>query len=129
MLLPGVTFALLYAWPFLEARFTRDDRPHHLLDRARDHPMRTALGATALAFYGVMFVAASNDLIAVWLRMSVLTMTWIFRVLLIVLPPLVGYVTYRLMKALARSGAERLSEMPLAALGYRHHEERRAASS
>ena len=128
VLLPGVTFAVLYVWPFLEARFTGDHGPHHVLDRARDHPMRTALGATALAFYGVMFVAASNDLIATWLRVSVLTTTAVFRVLVLVVPPVVGYVTFKLMTALARSRAERFSEMPLAALG-EGSKEHRAASS
>lgn len=28
-LLPGITFELLYAWPFLEARFTGDPQEHH----------------------------------------------------------------------------------------------------
>jgi hypothetical protein len=42
--------------------------------------------------------------------------TLFFQVALLVLPPLVGYATYRLMRGLARSGAERLSEMPLSAL-------------
>jgi ubiquinol-cytochrome c reductase cytochrome b subunit len=116
VLLPGLTFAALYAWPFLEARFLGDHEPHHLLDRARDHPVRTAIGATTLAFYTVMFAAASNDVIAKWLAVSVLTTTWVFRILLFVIPPLVGYVTYALMKALALSGAERLSEMSIGAL-------------
>jgi ubiquinol-cytochrome c reductase cytochrome b subunit len=116
VLLPGLTFTALYAWPFLEARFTGDHSPHHLLDRARDHPMRTALGAATLTFYLVIFTAASNDLIAKWFRVPVLTMTQVFRLLLLLLPPLVGYVVYRLMKALATSGVRRFSEMPLSAL-------------
>ena len=35
VVLPGLTFALLYAWPFLEARRTHDHDEHHLLDRPR----------------------------------------------------------------------------------------------
>jgi ubiquinol-cytochrome c reductase cytochrome b subunit len=116
VLMPGLTFAALYAWPFLEARLTGDHQPHNLLDRARDHPMRTALGAATLAFYFVMFAAASNDLMATWLDASVLTITTVFRVLLLVVPPLVGFAVHRLMAALARSGAARFSEMPLGAL-------------
>jgi ubiquinol-cytochrome c reductase cytochrome b subunit len=116
VLMPGLTFAALYAWPLLEARLTGDHEPHNLLDRARDHPMRTALGAATLAFYFVMFAAASNDLMATWFDASVLTVTTVFRVLLLVVPPLVGYVVHRLMAALARSGAARFSEMPLGAL-------------
>jgi ubiquinol-cytochrome c reductase cytochrome b subunit len=116
VLLPGVTFLLLFVWPFLEARFTGDRDPHHLLDRARDRPARTALGGVTLTFYIVLFVAASNDLIAKWLKISVLTTTTVFQVLLIVLPPIVGYFVYRLMKALQLSGVERFSEMPARAL-------------
>jgi ubiquinol-cytochrome c reductase cytochrome b subunit len=116
VLLPGLTFAALYAWPFLEARFTGDHEPHHLLDRARDHPVRTGLGAAVLTLYFIMFVAASNDLIAKWFRVPVLAMTQVFRFLLLLLPPIVGYVVYRLMKALATSGVDRFSEMPLSAL-------------
>jgi ubiquinol-cytochrome c reductase cytochrome b subunit len=116
VLMPGATFMLLYAWPFLEARFTRDVAPHHLLDRARDHPMRTALGAATLTFYAVMFFAASNDLISKWFTLSVVSVTWFFRVALVVVPPLVGWAMHRLMTALAVSGAPRFTEMPLSAL-------------
>jgi ubiquinol-cytochrome c reductase cytochrome b subunit len=119
VLLPGLTFGLLYAWPFLEARFTGDRDPHHLLDRARDRPVRTALGAATLTFYAVIFFAASNDLVAKWFALSVETITWVFRGLVLVLPPLVGYVVYRLMKALAASGADRFTHMPLDALRHR----------
>ena len=69
-----------------------------------------------MTFYIVLFVAASNDLIAKWLKISVLTTTTVFQVLLIVLPPIVGYFVYRLMKALQLSGVERFSEMPARAL-------------
>jgi ubiquinol-cytochrome c reductase cytochrome b subunit len=116
ILLPGLTFAALYAWPFIEARFTGDREPHNLLDRPRDHPVRTALGVATLVFYAVMFIAASNDLIAKWLRVPVLATTQVFRFLILILPPLAGYMTYRLMKALAASGAARFSEMPFAAI-------------
>ncbi len=116
ILLPGVTFALLYVWPFLEARCTRDRDPHHLLDRARDHPVRTALGVTTLTFYVVLQLAASNDLIAKWFYVSVATITWVFRVLVFVLPAVSGYLTYRLMKGLQVSEAQRLGDVPLAAV-------------
>jgi ubiquinol-cytochrome c reductase cytochrome b subunit len=116
VLLPGVTFMLLYAWPFLEARMTHDHAVHHLLDRPRDRPMRTALGALTLTFYGVLFFAASNDLVAKWLQVSVETVTDVFRVLLFVLPPIVGAAAYVLCVGLVRSGAPRLSRMPARAL-------------
>ena len=116
VLLPGITFLLLYAWPFLEARFTKDLEPHHLLDRARDHPARTALGAATLTFYVVLFFAASNDLVAKIMEVRVETVTTVYQVLVLALPPIVGYIVFRLMKGLLASGAERFSQMPLSAL-------------
>jgi ubiquinol-cytochrome c reductase cytochrome b subunit len=116
VLLPGLTFLFLYAWPFLEARFTGDYAVHHLLDRPRDRPVRTALGMTTLAFYLVLHLAASSDLIAKRFGLDVNGVTVFFQVALLLLPPLVGYATYRLMRGLVRSGADRLSEMPLSAL-------------
>ncbi len=116
VLVPGVTFAALYLWPFLEARFTGDRGPHHLLDRARDHPVRTAFGVTALSFFVLLQLAASNDLAAHWLYASVATITWTFRIVVLVIPPALGYVTYRLMRALQVSGAERFAEVPLRAV-------------
>src|SRR5687767_15149948 len=119
VLLPGITFMLLYAWPFLEARFTRDREPHHLLDLARYHPVRTALGVATLCFYVVLFLAASNDLVAIWFEVPVESVTIAYQIALFVLPPIAGYVTYRLMRALALSDAERLTEMPASALKLR----------
>ncbi len=116
VLLPGITFLLLYLWPFLEARFTGDRKPHHLLDRARDRPVRTALGVTTLTFYVMLQLAASNDLIALWLGVSVATVTWIFRIGVLVLPPLSGYCAYRLMKGLQVSRAKRFATVPLDAV-------------
>jgi ubiquinol-cytochrome c reductase cytochrome b subunit len=116
VLMPGITFALLYAWPFLEARYSKDHAVHHLLDRPRDHPVRTALGAATLAFYAALFFAASIDLLAKWMRVSVHTMLFIFQVLVIVSPLVAGWVTYRLMKALQASGVDRFGHRPWSAL-------------
>jgi ubiquinol-cytochrome c reductase cytochrome b subunit len=112
VLLPGITFAILYAWPWLEARYTGDREPHNLLDRPRDKPMRTAIGAGALTFYAVLQLAASNDLIAQRLEVPVDTVTWFFRITVLILPPLLGWATYRLMARLKASGAERLVDVP-----------------
>jgi len=119
VLLPGLTFGLLYVWPFLEAWATDDRLPHHLLDRPRDRPLRTAFGAAALSFYTVLLAAGSNDLIAKWFQVPVESITWMFRVLLFVLPLVVGFVTHRLMRSLKLSGAGSFSTMPGSALSRR----------
>jgi ubiquinol-cytochrome c reductase cytochrome b subunit len=105
VVVPGVTFLLLYLWPFLEQRLARDRDAHQLLDRPRDHPVRCALGAATLAFYGAMLAAASNDVIAKAARVPVTALTWAGRALLLVLPVLAAAVTYLLARALRDSGA------------------------
>ena len=112
VLLPSIAFGVLFAWPWLEARFTKDREPHNLLDRPRDRPFRTAIGAGALTFFAVLQLAASNDLVAQKLTLSVETVTWFFRIAVLVVPPLVGWLTYKLMKRLQISGAEKLVDLP-----------------
>ncbi len=100
--LPGVTFALLYLWPFLEARFTGDRSEHHLLDRPRDRPVRTALGVATIAFYGVLFLAGGGDVLSTTFGVSVNAVFQAFRVLLFVLPAASAWVAYRLCRDLAQ---------------------------
>jgi ubiquinol-cytochrome c reductase cytochrome b subunit len=101
VLLPGLTFALLYAWPLLEARLTHDHVDHHLLDRPRDRPVRTAIGVAALAFYIILFIAGGNDVLAAQFEVSVNLITDVLRVALFVVPVVLGYLTYRLCTELA----------------------------
>lgn len=116
VLLPGLTFLLLYLWPFLEQRFTGDRSEHQLLDRPRDRPARTAIGAAALVFYGLLFLAGSNDVVAAMFEVDVNAVTWTLRFAVILLPPLVGLGVHRLMRALKRSEAETFLQVPLAAM-------------
>ena len=104
VLLPGLTFAGLYLWPFLERRFSRDGEAHNLLDRPRDRPVRTAIGAAALAFYTILFVAGGNDVLAALVQIAPETITNIFRVGVIVVPLAVFFLTRAICRSLARSG-------------------------
>ncbi|MEA2508709.1 MAG: ubiquinol-cytochrome c reductase cytochrome b subunit [Actinomycetota bacterium] len=114
VLLPGITFGLLYLWPFLEARLTHDYGPHELLDRPTDRPVRSAIGAGVLTFYIVLLFSASNDVIARMFQVPVLAMTVAFRIALFVIPLLVAYVVYRWFKAVKVAGAEGVMEVSLA---------------
>jgi ubiquinol-cytochrome c reductase cytochrome b subunit len=98
--IPGITFAMLYAWPFLEARMTKDWAEHHLLDRPRDRPVRTAIGVAVLTFYVILFAAGGNDVLAARFDISVNTITWAFRIAVLTVPPLTGLLTYRLCREL-----------------------------
>jgi len=102
VLMPSLTFGVLYLWPFLERRFTRDKDPHNLLDRPRDAPLRTALGAATLAFYGILLLAGGNDVLAGIFRIAPEDITNAFRVLVFAVPLAVFFVTRNVCRSLAR---------------------------
>jgi ubiquinol-cytochrome c reductase cytochrome b subunit len=96
VVLPGVLFVVSMAYPFIEARLNGDTRDHHLLQRPRDVPARTGLGAMATVFYLVLTAAGASDVIAANLDISVNAMTWAGRIGLLILPPLAYYLAYRI---------------------------------
>ena len=116
VLLPGLTFLVMYLWPFLEARFTGDRDPHHVLDRPRDHPLRSAIGAGALAFYFILFLAGSNDVMARVFDISVEGVTVGLQIAVLAVPVVVGLLTHRFMRALRAVRAEDALHLPLRAL-------------
>jgi ubiquinol-cytochrome c reductase cytochrome b subunit len=101
VLLPGITFGLLYLWPWLEGHFTHDRGVHNICDRPRDAPVRTGMGVAAIAFYSMLFVAGGTDVIASTLNVSENSIIWFIRVSVIVLPVVSGYAAYRLCRELA----------------------------
>ncbi|MDQ1375495.1 MAG: ubiquinol-cytochrome c reductase cytochrome b subunit, partial [Actinomycetota bacterium] len=103
VLLPGLTFGALYAWPFIEARVTRDREPHELLDRPRDRPARTAIGVGVLAFYFVLLLAGGQDIFAEHLHVSIISVVRAFQVSLFVLPLAVALFAYKLSSDLRAS--------------------------
>ncbi|MET0452378.1 MAG: cytochrome bc complex cytochrome b subunit [Mycobacterium sp.] len=102
-LLMGLVFGLLTAYPFLEKKMSGDTAHHNLLQRPRDAPVRTAVGAMAIAFYIVLTFACMNDIIALKFHVSLNATTWIGRIGMVVLPAIVYYITYRWCISLQRS--------------------------
>jgi ubiquinol-cytochrome c reductase cytochrome b subunit len=102
-LVMGVVLVLLTIYPFLEKRFSGDRAHHNLLQRPRDVPVRTAIGAMAIAFYLVLTLSAMNDVLAFKFHISLNATTWIGRIGMIVLPPLIYFITYRWAIGLQRS--------------------------
>jgi ubiquinol-cytochrome c reductase cytochrome b subunit len=100
--LPVALFALLYAWPFLEERIVGDRGGHHLLDRPRDRPVRTAFGVALLALLTVLMAAASHDQQAAALQVPVDRMTDAYRVAVVVVPGLAAVVAYHINRARLR---------------------------
>ena len=101
VLFPGITFTVFYAWPFIEDHFTHESRQeHHLLDRPRDRPLRTAIGSGVLAFYFLLFSASATDVLANFFGISLNIVLWSFRILVPTVPIIVGFVAHRICKEL-----------------------------
>jgi len=103
LILPGIMFTGLALYPFIESWATGDKREHHLLDRPRNAPNRTAIGAMALTFTLVSLINGGNDLIAVTFDLTINQMMWFSRIAIIVLPPIAFIVTKRLCLSLQRA--------------------------
>ena len=109
VVLPGILVMLSLSYPFVEARRNRDNKHHNLLQRPRDVPGRTALGAMAVTFFLILTFTGANDVIADKFRISLNAMTWAGRIGLILLPPLAYYLTYRICLGLQQHDREVLA--------------------
>jgi ubiquinol-cytochrome c reductase cytochrome b subunit len=89
-------------YPAVERKFTGDNAIHNLLQRPRDVPVRTSLGAMAITFYFWLLLLGGNDIIADKFNISLNATTWAGRIGIFLLPPLAYYATYRLCIGLQR---------------------------
>lgn len=110
VVLPSTMVLLAMAYPWLERRLTRDTAHHNLIDRNRDKPVRTALGAMSLTFFLVLLASGFNDLLAMEFDISLNAMVWMGRLGLLLLPPLAYAVTYRYCLGLADTDREVLED-------------------
>jgi len=102
-LFPLVVLLVLGSWPWIERRLTGDRGFHNVLDRPRDAPWRTALGAGLLTFVLLVFFAGSADRAFVSYQVDYDTQIWIYRILCLVLPPLVTWLTLKVCRGLQRA--------------------------
>jgi ubiquinol-cytochrome c reductase cytochrome b subunit len=101
-----VFLGLVAVYPFVEAWVTGDKREHHVLDRPRNAPTRTGIGAAGVTFYGVLWAAASTDLIAVFFQMSLNHVLTVMQIMLIAGPFAAYIITKRTCLALQRKDRE-----------------------
>jgi ubiquinol-cytochrome c reductase cytochrome b subunit len=102
----GIVFTVLFTYPWIERWITKDEREHHVLDRPRNAPTRTAIGMAGFTFYCVMWAAASSDLIATHFHVSLNDVTYWLRTLFFVGPIIAFVVTKRIALALQRKDRE-----------------------
>ena len=106
LIIPGILFTGMALYPFIESWITGDKREHHLLDRPRNVPNRTALGAMSLTFMIVALINGGNDIIATHFDLTINQIMWGTRIGIIVLPPLAFVITKRICLSLQRADRE-----------------------
>jgi ubiquinol-cytochrome c reductase cytochrome b subunit len=109
VVLPGILSTVPLVYPWIEARLTKDKAHHNLLQRPRDFPERTGLGAAGIAFYLVLLFSGGNDIIADKFHISLNAMTWAGRIGLLILPVLAYYVARRIALGLQQHDREVLA--------------------
>jgi ubiquinol-cytochrome c reductase cytochrome b subunit len=92
--LMGLLLTTLAVYPFIERWVTGDNSEHHLLDRPRNAPTRTGFGVGGVLFYGLLWIAGGNDIIARQFHLSLNAITWFMRIAVFV-GPVIGFIVAR----------------------------------
>ena len=99
-LFPLIVVGALLSWPWLERRITGDYAFHNVLERPRDRPWRTAIGAAFLTWVILIFMTGSADRVYVLLGISYVGQIWAYRFAIWVLPVVVLIITWRVCLSL-----------------------------
>jgi ubiquinol-cytochrome c reductase cytochrome b subunit len=108
IVLPGLMFTILTVLPFVEQWITGDKREHHLLQRPRNAPNRTAFMVGLMTFYGILWSASANDIIAIKFDLNLNALTYFNRVMVFLGPVLAYWITRRWCVSLQRADQNRL---------------------
>lgn len=101
-----VFMAAVALYPFFEAWVTGDRREHHIAERPRNAPVRTAIGAAGVTFYASLWAAASSDLIATHFRLTIEGVILALQVTTVFGPFVAFFITKRVCLALQRKDRE-----------------------
>lgn len=95
-LFPMIVFGVLFLWPAIDRRLTRDRGVHHLLDRPRDNPLRTGVLWGFFTWVGFIFFAGSADRLYVQANIPYQTQVWTYAIASFIVPVIVGWAVKRL---------------------------------
>ncbi|WP_174774743.1 MULTISPECIES: ubiquinol-cytochrome c reductase cytochrome b subunit [Cryobacterium] len=102
----GLFILVVLIYPFIEAWVTGDKREHHILDRPRNAPTRTAIGAAGVTFYAALWATASSDIIATHFSVTMEGVIHTMQFLTIVGPFIAFFVAKRVCLALQKKDRE-----------------------
>lgn len=104
----GLMLGALALYPFIESWITGDKREHHILDRPRNAPTRTALGVAWVTAYVIMLLGGGNDIFATHFNLSINAITWFVRITYFVGPVLAFVITKRICLGLQRRDKDKV---------------------
>ncbi|MFF7453237.1 cytochrome bc complex cytochrome b subunit [Kitasatospora sp. NPDC008115] len=107
MIFPLILVAI-WVYPFLEGWITGDKREHHIAERPRNAPVRTAFGAAWITLYVILLAAGGNDLLATHFHLSINAITIAARIGFFVGPVIVFVITKRWCLGLQRRDREKV---------------------
>jgi ubiquinol-cytochrome c reductase cytochrome b subunit len=102
----GLFLVLVAIYPFIEGWITGDQREHHMTQRPRNAPRRTAIGAAGVTFYAALWAAAGSDLIATHFKLSIEGVIHACQALLILGPIIAYFVAHRICIGLQKKDRE-----------------------
>jgi ubiquinol-cytochrome c reductase cytochrome b subunit len=105
---PLLIFGAVVAYPFIEAWITGDKREHHLLQRPRNAPTRTAFMVAMMTLYGVLWAEGGNDILAKVFNLNLNYITYFARTMVFVAPVLAFIIARRWCISLQRADQDRL---------------------
>ncbi|MET9322657.1 cytochrome bc complex cytochrome b subunit [Streptomyces sp. NPDC003038] len=108
LLLFPLVLGAIALWPFIESWVTGDKREHHILDRPRNVPTRTAFGVAWIAEYVVLLIGGGNDMFAQYFHLSINAITWFVRIGFFVVPVLAFIITKRICLGLQRRDRDKV---------------------
>ena len=108
LIMPVVMLMLIILLPFIEAWISGDKREHHLLERPRNAPTRTAFMVSLMTFYGLAWAAGGNDIIAIKLHLSINQITYFMRGAIFIGPAIAFVLTRRWCISLQRQDEQTL---------------------
>jgi cytochrome b-561 len=94
MVLPGIVFGLLFAWPFIDSRET----PTHFTVDPLCRPWQTAVGVAAVTFVMIASIAGMNNVLANVIDVSTGTINTVLLAGVIVYPLVAGAITYLVLR-------------------------------
>ena len=107
VVLPGLIFTFLAAYPFIEKRVYKLEGEWHVLQNPLEIPLRASVMLGVFSALLILSAAATNDILSRMFGIPIEAITWIARISVVVVPVLLGL-------GIARYSRRRLRKRDLA---------------